>query len=163
MRVSLTHRFPCSPEKLWDVFDSDAFEERFGAVAGVTREITEDSVVDGVAIRRRKCTMTDPIPGVVARFLGSDRFEWDEEARLDRKRNRLEWVIELPAAIRYRVQAKGTTRVRPDGDGCVRTINGDIVVRVPVIGGRVEAAVAKNVSESYEKAAAIALDLLKES
>ena len=50
--------------------------------------------------------------------------------------------------------------MRPDGDQTVRTITGEIKVRIPLVGDTVAGIAAKQLSESYESAAVIARDLL---
>lgn len=160
MRVSLTHRFDCDPKTLWDVFDSDAFEERLAEGTGVVRTLLSHSDEGGISMRRRGTRLAQELPGVVKRVLGSDTLEWVEVATLDRNRNRLEWSIELPAAIANRVDIHGVTRVRADGDQTVRTITGEIKVRIPLVGDTVAGIAAKQLSESYETAAVIARDLL---
>lgn len=161
MRVSLTHRFACAPETLWEVFDSDEFEEALGRETGVVRELATEQVNGPVVERRRRTRLAQELPGVVKKVLGADSLEWVELARLNRERNRLEWAVEMPRAVASRVDVHGTTRVRADGDESIRTITGEISVRIPVVGGRVEAIVAKSLTESYEAAARIAREILE--
>lgn len=160
MRVSLTHRFECDPETLWAVFDSDEFEEALGRETGVVRTLEHEAENGPISERRRRTRLAQELPGVVKKVLGADSLEWLEVATLNRDRNRLEWMIELPRAVASRIDIHGTTRVRLDGDASMRTITGEITVRIPVVGGRIESIVAKSLNESYEAAARIAREIL---
>ncbi|MFT4702879.1 MAG: hypothetical protein ACI81R_000567 [Bradymonadia bacterium] len=160
MRVSVSHKFTCTPDALWDVFDSEEFEAEFAKATDVIREISEERRDGAVSYRRRECTLASDLPALAKKVMGGSALAWHEEATLDRDRNRLEWEVILPGAIGDRVKVKGSTRIRFADGVCTRSISGDISVRVPLIGGRVESLIAKSVGESYDKASAIALKIL---
>lgn len=77
------------------------------------------------------------LPGFVQKVLGSTQTftqtdVWrpvEDGAGYD-----AQWSIEVEGAP---VHTGGTMRLRPDDDGCVHTVEGNVEVKVPLVGGRV--------------------------
>lgn len=161
MRFSMTHRFDCTPEQLWDIFESRRFDERLEEVSGVRREVLEEREEDGVIHKKLRCISLKELPGMMKKALGTEHLEFEQTNRLDRSQNILEWDVVTPF-LTDRVDAGGTTRVKADGKGCARTIDGEISIQLPLVGKKMEKKLADNLRESYEKAAEIAREMLAE-
>ena len=161
MKLSLVNRFPCPPEVLWDLFADVEFERRLEDTSGVHVEQTAAWTEGTLECRRLKCESKKELPSLVAKAIGSAHLSYDQVTRLDRAANRLEWEV-IPAFLADKVTAKGTTVATATPTGSERRIEGDITVRLPVIGGRIEKVIVERVEESYVRAAELVLTMLKE-
>jgi hypothetical protein len=72
----------------------------------------------------------------------------------------LRWQV-IPMAMADKVTAEGTTTVVEREGTSHRTVEGDIAVHLPLIGGQIEKVILREVQASYEQAAALALDLIR--
>ncbi|MBA2663550.1 MAG: DUF2505 domain-containing protein [Bradymonadaceae bacterium] len=156
----MSHEFSCEPPALWDIFfGHDEFERRLEQLTDVRREVQHHELKDGVEFSLVRCSSKRELPAPMAKALGMKSFVFDQENRLDRDKNLLHWKVIL-GRMSERVKAEGTTSVRATATGCVRTIEGNIEVKIPFIGGKMEEKVAQSVQDSYAKAAEIARELL---
>ncbi len=160
MRFSMTHHFKCAPDDLWDVFAEPEFDRRLREETGVERELLEAKYEDGVQFERIRSVSNRELPAVMKTALGIERFEFEQQNRLDRSENILNWTVSTPF-LSDRVDAGGTTRVEATDTGCTRIIDGQVDIRLPLVGRKMERKLLGNIRESYEKAARIAADLLQ--
>ena len=93
--------------------------------------------------------------------LGIEHFEYVQEQRLDRQENTLDWKVETPF-MTDRVDASGVTRVEVTDRGCRRQVDGEIRVRLPLMGKKMEQKLAERLQTSYEEAVDIAREMLEE-
>ncbi len=161
MRFTMSHEFRCPPEKMWEVYEDDEFERRLQEATQVRREVLEEREEDGVQIKRLRCVAEKELPKPMKMALGIEQFEYEQEQRLDRKENLLEWKVVTPF-MTDRVHAAGTTRVEPTERGCRRKVEGDIQVRLPLVGKKMEQNLARRLQTSYEEAVDIAREMLEE-
>jgi hypothetical protein len=154
MRLDIRHVFACSPATYWDVFWDDEFDRRLDDAAGVRREPLTEWEDAGRRCWRVRFTPREGRGGAEARLLGADLLTYEQENCLDQERGVLEWRVfpNLPG-VGGSVRARGTMTVRPVERGCERVVEGVIEVGIPLIGGRVERAIARGVEESYEQTA----------
>jgi len=154
--------FECDPETLWALFNDDAeFNERLEAASGVCREVVERHDEGDVQVWRLRCASKKELPKFMAKALGAKHLTYDQVSRFDRARNELQWDV-VPTLLSDRVTATGVTRLIPGDGECERVIDGEITVRIPLIGGRIEKKLVEEIQGSYEKAAQIAADLIDE-
>jgi hypothetical protein len=71
------------------------------------------------------------------RLLGNRRLTWAQELRLDRGSGAGLLTFEAEADPR-RLHGRADVALKPDDGGTRRTVDGDLVVAVPVIGGNAE-------------------------
>ncbi|MCB9507762.1 MAG: DUF2505 domain-containing protein [Myxococcales bacterium] len=161
MRFEIRHTFPCPPERLWEVTDSEEFERRLAEATGATRVLLEQSVKDGSRYTKRRISMKRDLPAPMRKALGTDEISYDQETWRPVEGDRLRWQIS-PKVLGDRFSGTGTTTVRATPAGCERIIAGDLQVKVPLIGGAMEKRLVDDVTASYERAAKIALDMLAE-
>lgn len=161
MKLSISNHFDCDPETLWSVFNSDAFNERLDAQSGVRRDVVATRNEGGIEVTELRCVSKKELPGFMAKALGSKSLEYMQTSRFDPKTNRLEWSVD-PTVLSDRVTAKGTTVVTPQGDGCLRQIEGEITVRLPLVGKKIEQKLMEEIGSSYERAAEIAAEMIAE-
>jgi hypothetical protein len=117
-----------------------AVGERFGGV-GVA-EIEEDG--DRVVVVTRRELPLDKVPSFVRRFIQSGLLEqrdvWPREAEPPVAG---EWVVtgKMPATM------SGRQHVVPDGDGCSVEVTGSIDVSAPLVGGKIEELISKEITK----------------
>lgn len=162
MHFSMTHHFDDSPEQLWDIFDRSDFEQRLGEMTDTKREILETRTDDGVEITRIRSVARRELPAVMKRALGIDRFQYEQEQRLDRRADTLEWTVQTPF-LTDRVTARGTVRLESTDAGCTRIVEGEVHVQLPLVGKKMERKLAEKIRNSHEQAAGLAEQLLEKT
>lgn len=162
MKLHIENSFPADPRTIWDLFISRDFESRLEEASGVIYETLSEEMVDGVECRRVKVTAKKDLPRIVAKALGSGRLSYTQVTYLDRDTHILEWEV-IPMAMSDQVTAKGVTMIVPEEDGgCRRVVDGNVSVRIPLVGGAIEKAIVREVEDSYNKASTMALTMLDE-
>jgi hypothetical protein len=117
-----------------------ALGERFGGVG--TPVISE--VGDRVRVTTQRKLPLDKVPSLVRRFVGSGTLEqtddWPKEA-LPPIEGSFEVRGTMPATM------TGTQAIRPEGDGCRVTVEGTVSVSVPVVAGRAEELIVREITK----------------
>jgi hypothetical protein len=106
-----------------------------------------------VRVRFRYVGKLDPI---ARRIVGHDHVSWVQQLDIDAASRScaLKVVPELGAVP---VSCTGTFVLRDEGTGCLRTLDGDLRIRVPLIGSRAERSLAPGIMRRLDLEAA-ALD-----
>lgn len=161
MHLSMTQRFACTPDALMSVLDDPSFDARMAAATGVAREILERREdASGLYVRSRVIANKE-IPAVMAKAIGADRISYDQESRRAPGSFDIAWTI-IPMVLANKFEGSGTTTLRATKDGCERIIEGELSVKVPLVGKQMESKLVDNVKESYERAATLANEMLRE-
>jgi hypothetical protein len=161
MRLSMTHHFPCTPDELWSVFDDPSFNERMSQRTGVVRELLEQRNDERGSYVKWKVIANKEVPAMMAKAIGADRISYEQESRRAAGSNTLAWTI-IPMVLANKFTGSGTTTVRAAAGGSERVIEGDLVVKVPIIGKQMEQKLVATIEESYGQTAELALEMLKE-
>ena len=161
MRLSMTHRFPCTPEELWAVFDHPTFNPRMSEITGVQRELLAETNDERGYYGKWRVIANTEIPAVMQKVIGADRVSYEQESRRAKGSNTLAWSI-VPMVLAKQFTGNGTTTVRAAEGGSERLIEGELVVRVPVLGKQMETKLVESVEKSYAQAAELALTMLRE-
>lgn len=161
MRFELKHTFDCTPEELWAITDDPSFEARVAEVSDATREIVELREDDGVRYKKVRITVNRDLPPPMRKAIGADHISYDQKTTRKLDSNRLEWSIS-PMVLQGRFKGEGTTRVRAIGNSCERVIAGELTIRVPIIGPKMEKKLVDDVSASYDRAAGVIREMLAE-
>jgi hypothetical protein len=82
---------------------------------------------------------------------------WIEESRFDRARHRIVYAIEpnLPPQWRDRFDSRGAFTFRQDPDGVIRRVDGEVTVRVPIVGALAERVLVNEVRAGFDADAAV--------
>lgn len=155
-RLSIRHRFPCSVDTFWEMFWDEEYEAMVSEAAAVERETLEDRMEGEVRVLVSRTTPDRELPVAVAKVIGANKLIYTQTTRFDRAASRLSWEVQ-PNVMADKVTAKGLFEVRPTDEGCERSVAGEIEVRVPLIGRRVEKAIVEDVSRNYDEAAKASL------
>lgn len=101
----------------------------------------------GLVVRRTRCVLGVDL-GAAKKFLGNAEPAWVEVATWDPGKLRWEWVI-LPEVAAELLSAEGAIELHADDGHTIRRVSGDVRVRVPLYGGRVEGVVVQSLERAY--------------
>jgi len=100
-------------------------------------ELIEQFTAGGLAVVRLRYEFVGDVDPIVHRFLGHQRLSWIQEVSTDLRTG--------AGTLGYRAESNprllhgdATFTLRPDGDGTVRHLDGELVVALGVIGGMAE-------------------------
>lgn len=154
MKLKLEHRFACDPETYWEIATQDTVEAEGAQKNNGEVETLSDTVVDGIRIRRQRFTMNRELPAAITKVLKTDRISYELEMHIDTARYRADWTI-TPLVLPDRVKGSGVAVVTPTSEGCLRVIDGELSVKVPLVGRMMEERLIAEVTDSYSVTAAI--------
>jgi len=153
---------PVDPSTAWELFESDEFAERLAAQTNIRSEVLEKrDEGDGKTFRHLKYTSGTELPKMVAKALGSKSLTYDQFNHLDRNSGAMAWRVELPV-LKDRVKVGGTTTITEHEGGSRRVVDGEISVKMRLVGGQIEKAVVAEFEKSMGRAVDIVRDLIRE-
>ena len=94
-----------------------------------------------VHVRFRYTGRLDPI---ARRIVGHDHISWVQQLEIDQTAQTCALSV-VPEISAVTVSCHGTFALRDDGTGCRRTLDGDLRIRVPIIGSRAERSLAPGI------------------
>jgi len=116
-----------------------------------------DQQRDGTVVEQEiRYHFTGELSAAVRAVVDPRKISWILESQFDLAEHRSTWRI-LPDHYRERLTAHGTTRLVADGDTTLRVNEGEVVVHMALVGGRVERAIVSGLRE-HADAEAAALD-----
>lgn len=90
----------------------------------------------------------------VAAAIDPSKLSWVQESVFDLAAGTATFRF-IPDNYADRFSAEGRTLTVPDGDGATRTLTGEVKVRAPLVGGRVEKAIVEGLEEYLAAEAAL--------
>jgi hypothetical protein len=148
-----------TPEVAWSVFESDDFRARLAEKTGLSSEVIEERTEGAVQVRVLAFTSGTKLPKIAAKALGTDRLTYHQTNRYDPTRSRLDWDVQVPS-LGQRLRVEGETVIEPHPHGSRRTVNGEIEVKLRLVGGQIEKVVANEFRKSMEGAVDLARELM---
>ncbi len=151
MEFKIAHTFEVAPQALADAMLDENYQQSLSDVGALEERelLSQRRSADGTVKRRVRCVLGIDIPGPARRFLGSSDPAWVEEATWDPESMKWAWVIH-PEVAKELLEAKGMIEVEANGEGTVRRVSGDVKVRVPIYGGRVEGFIVEGIRHAYD-------------
>lgn len=139
MRFEHTLRYDAPPDAVFAMLGEAHFREQVCEAQHTTEATaTVDGLDDTMTVTVDQRRPADGIPSFARKFVGDtihirQHEEWESatDATLD---------VSVPGKPGH---LKGTITLRPDGDGTVETVSGEIKVHVPIIGGKLEGLIAE--------------------
>ena len=152
MQVTAQIPYPASPEGVFAMLTDEAFLKQVCEATGAVRyEVGVEVNGLGAAVTTRRELPTDQIPDFIKRFVGQTltvlRVDLWEPAAADGSRQGT-IVVEIVGAP---VRMTGTLGLRPDGEGTVENVDGDLKASVPLIGGKIEQATEPAIRSALRK------------
>ena len=153
MRFELSHSFAAPPEQVAAALFEPAFQDSLKSVGGLRdRTVLSQEPQDGGLVRRVRCVLDIEISGMARSMLGEADPAWVQVERWDGSRTHCDWMIEPEVAAEL-LTASGTIDIGSSSDGSSRSVTGDVKVRVPLYGGKVEGWIVDGVTKAYEEEA----------
>lgn len=156
MRFEVTQRFTAPVADVLGAYTDPAFYEQLVGLPKVGEpEVLEHRVDGNRVVLRVHYRFTAPLPSAATRVIDPKKLTWIEETTYDlagaTSRSRL-----LPDHYPDRLTAAATASFAAAGDGTVRRIDGDLKVKMPLVGGKVEGAIVSGLREHLADEARVA-------
>lgn len=154
MEFETSHSFDAAPVEVAAAMLDEEYQHSLSDVGQLEeRKLLEQGTNrDGRVVRRVRCVLDIDLSGTAKRFIGEGDPAWVEEATWHEDRMQWDFVIE-PEIAGELLDARGTIGIKAEGEGTVRTVRGNVKVRVPFYGGKVEAWIVKGLSDAYDEEA----------
>ena len=129
------------------------YQRSLKTLGKLNRELLDQEArADGDVIRRTRCVMDIEISGVAKKFIGEGDPAWVERATWNEET--MEWTFTIdPEIARELLEADGTIRLSDDGGRTLRTVEGQVKVKVPFYGGKVEGWIVNGLTDAYDEEA----------
>jgi hypothetical protein len=146
VRFEHTLRYDATPDAVFAMLGEAVFREQVCEEQHTTDSTaTVDGVDDTMSVMVDQKRPADGIPSFAKKFVGdtihiAQREEWHSstDAVLD---------VTIPGKPGH---MKGTVTLRPDGDGTVETVTGELKVHIPIVGGKIEGLVIELFEHALE-------------
>jgi hypothetical protein len=154
LRFTVTHSFTQPPDAVAEAILDEDYQHSLENVESVeTRELlSQEERPDGTVVRRTRCVLDLQITGMAKSFIGDGDPAWVEEAVWHPDRMEWTWVV-IPEVAEGLLDAKGTISIRENGGGTERVVEGDVKVKVPLYGGKVEGWIVDGIEQGYAEEA----------
>jgi hypothetical protein len=155
MKFQILDRFDGTLAEFERVLDDPKLHDRLAqAMPGLLRIEPLERVDEGERVRRRVryTPNTDgKIPSFGRSVVKPSMLAWVEESTFDKTRHRFEYRIlpNLPENWRDRFHSQGSYQLSQEGQKVLRRIEGEIVVRLPLLGGTVEKLLLRELKENF--------------
>lgn len=151
MKLELQYSYPSDVQKVFALISDEAFRRESCEQAGATSvEVGVESDGDDRFTVRIERTIVAELPDMVKKLVGDTvsavQVEKWGAASADGSRS-AEVSVDI---VGQPAQMKGTAELTPGGAGTEFTVNGDVSVKIPLIGKRIEPEVAKAITQSLD-------------
>ena len=161
MKLFLQSDLPFDAKTAWSIFESPEFEARLEETTDIRCEVLSTEQKGDVTVRRLRYTAKSDLPTIAAKALGTKNLTYVQTNTFDPAKSQLRWDVDLPM-VGDRVSVGGTTTINDSPTGCRRVVDGDISVRMRLVGGQIEKAVVAQFKKSMERAVDLARDIARE-
>ncbi|HVI03941.1 MAG TPA: DUF2505 domain-containing protein [Enhygromyxa sp.] len=141
IEYEIADEFPTNPDKYWDMFFSDAYNEALWKHLDIEREVIEfrreGEGASEVIHRVQRLTPKRDVPSAL-RKLVKDAISYEERNVWRRATNAMD-VVTIPNFFADKFIAKGVYKLEPLGDDKLRRVwKASCECKVPLVGGKVE-------------------------
>jgi hypothetical protein len=137
MRFQVEHRFNGSPSEVAALLTDPGFYQTL-VLPDVSQPEVLDSSADGQrSLLRVRYEFIGNLDGMARRLLGKERLAWIQQVEVEHSTNSGDLSFNAEADPK-RLHGSAHFELRADDGGCVRSLAGDLVVAVPLIGSRAE-------------------------
>jgi hypothetical protein len=124
-----------------------AFLEVLGTLPKLGRPELLDQRIDGDVVHQRvRYRFAGDLNSAARAVLDPEKLTWVEVSVTDRSIHHTDWRIE-PDNYADRLEARGTFDLTAAGDMTLRRAIGELKVRMPLVGGKVEGAIVSGLRE----------------
>jgi hypothetical protein len=152
VKVTAQIRFAADPAATFAMLADKGFQEEVCQATGsVSTDVSIDQSAGGATIRTSRELPTEDFPDFLRKFVGDTvhvvRVDSWGAAAADGSRDGT-ITVEIKGAP---VRLSGTITLRPDGAETVEDVQGDLKAAVPLVGGKIEKAVAPSIRGAVAK------------
>lgn len=154
MRFELSHPFDASLDEVSGAMLDPAFQDTLTDIGDLhdRRVLSVEESADGSVVRKVRCILALKVSGMARSMLGDSDPAWVQEERWDADRTHCDWVIHPEVAAEF-LSASGTIDIVGADAKTTRAVTGDVKVRVPLYGGKVEGWIVDGVTRAYDEEA----------
>ena len=150
----LEHDFPDISIELYERYlnHPELIAMLSGMPAFRSRDLVEKTELgDGKINWKFKVVAGGDIPASARRVVNEDMLTWHEDTRFEPKEHTIYWTITpLKEKVQGILDAKGIWKLTPKGEGTHRVIEGNISVKIPIVGKVVEQFLAGELKKNYD-------------
>ena len=150
-KMHIEDHFDCSAQELYDMLADDDFDTELMAAIKVGKELIDsEERPEGPWLKIRLSPDTQDLPGFMRKVVG-EKNAYVEERAWNKKTLSNTWTI-IPDFSVGKVSIGGTFTIKDAGAGkCVRVVEGDFSIKVPLLGGKIEKFIIKQTEETFRK------------
>lgn len=153
MRFEVEHSFDAPANRLAELLLDLDFQNSLSDIGGLSaREVLLQEEDGDEVVRHVRCVLDIEINGTARRMIGGGEPAWVEVSRWLPQEMLWVWEIE-PEVAGDLLEAQGRTVIGEGGQGSIRRVEGDIKVKVPLYGGKVEGWIADGLRSAYDEEA----------
>ncbi len=155
MRFELEQEYAAEADAVASAYANPALYESFAGLPKLGAPEIVDHHVDGKSVRLDiRYHFTGHLSSAVTAVIDPRKLTWVEQATHDLAHRRTKLVL-VPDHYRDRLQCRADVTVKAVGQRAVRRISGEIKVRTPLVGSRVERAIVSGLDEHLAEEAAL--------
>jgi hypothetical protein len=141
--VDLFERYLNHPELIAMLGDMPAFR---------SRDLVEKQELGGGVVNWRfKVVAGGEIPASARKVVSEDMLTWHEDTKFVPGEHTIYWtIVPLKDKVKGILEAKGIWKLIPSGEGTRRIIEGNINVKIPIVGKVVETFLAAELKKNYD-------------
>jgi len=153
VRFGFEQRWTASADDVLEVYlDAGFWTALDGLSATSAPEVLEVTRHADTALVRLRYQLSVELPAQAARFIDPDDVSWIEETTWDLPARSAQ-VRFLPDQAASLMKASAGAALVADGADTTRTVRGELKVRIPLVGGRVEHVVVEGIGDHLEEEA----------
>ncbi len=147
MRFAVTQTYPTSLERLLELYTgTDMWEQLSGFTKVSVPEVLDRSQKGDLVTVRLRYRFIAPLPAAATAVVDRNKLVWVEETVTDLSAGTAT-VDFQPDNYASKLSAAATIRYGQQGDSASRQVEGDLKVKVFLVGGQVEKAITSGLSE----------------
>jgi hypothetical protein len=159
MRFAVDHDFPAEPRAVIDVLCDPEFQRQLELPDLSLPAILEASTTETVRVLKLRYEFVGHLDPIARKLLGNRELVWAQELRIDMSSNRGSLSFAAQADPN-RMHGRGDITLTSTTTGAHRHIDGELLVRVPLVGGTAEKKIVPGLIRRLDiEAAAVAQKL----
>jgi Protein of unknown function (DUF2505) len=158
----IEHSFDADPATVADIILDENYQASLDGLGPLSeRKVLEQKrLPDGTVRRRVRCVLDIDVSGRARRFIGDEDPAWIEHATWRPDERKWSWTIE-PLVAKEMLAASGRIEIIRNGSRTVRVVVGEVKVKVPIVGGKVESWIVQGLERAYDEEARVLRKYLK--
>jgi hypothetical protein len=147
VRFRLEQRFRADPDAVAEAYTDPELYQRLAAAATLGRPEFLQRTGGGDRVETRvRYRFCGNLSSAARKVVDPARLSWVEESAHDLAERRVSFRM-VPDNYADRFRSAGSYSFEPDGDGTLRITEGDLTVKVPLVGGTVGRAIVSGLAD----------------